>query len=226
MKPLPNGTEADKFLLRVIHDLRAPLRQSRSRAELLQREMTGKLPDTADAHLTEVIAGNRDMDTFLRRLAEYCQAGWTMDRDLRVGAGFVMSNAVQAAGLGSLEPPVRLSSDLNGTVVPAVLQKALVELLDNAHKFHSDAEISIELEAVRSGPDLIFQVSDNGIGFDSDSCERIFEPLERLHGTTAFPGFGFGLAICRRIVLALKGRVWAEPNPAGGATFRLAVPAD
>jgi signal transduction histidine kinase len=192
----------------------------------LQRELGAAVPDSTAAHLSAVIDANKEMDVFLRRLAEYCQAGSALDRDVRVSAAFAVQNAIQAAGLESLDPPVRLDAGaLDGELVPAPLQKVLVELLDNARKFRSTADPSIGIRALRSGGDLLFDVSDNGIGVEPEARERIFEPLERLHSQAAFPGFGFGLAISRRILSGCDGRIWAQSNPGGGSIFSVAVPA-
>jgi signal transduction histidine kinase len=71
----------------------------------------------------------------------------------------------------------------------------------------------------------VFQVRDNGIGFESKFSARIFEPMIRLHGSGTYPGCGFGLAIGRRIVEELGGRLWAESTPNEGSTFYFSLPA-
>ncbi len=68
-------------------------------------------------------------------------------------------------------------------------------------------------------------MADNGIGFDQQYGERIFEVFGRLHGRTAYPGTGMGLAICRKIVERHGGTIAAHGEPGRGARFRIRLPA-
>ena len=67
-------------------------------------------------------------------------------------------------------------------------------------------------------------MSDNGIGFDPEDAEKIFQPLVRLHGKAGFPGNGLGLALVKKIADNHKGIVYAEGQPGEGARFILIIP--
>ena len=71
----------------------------------------------------------------------------------------------------------------------------------------------------KGGREWMFDISDNGIGFDPIYAQRIFGVFKRLHGRNEYPGSGIGLAICSRIVSLYGGRIWAEGRPGAGATF-------
>jgi signal transduction histidine kinase len=67
-------------------------------------------------------------------------------------------------------------------------------------------------------------IQDNGIGFDVQYLERIFQPFQRLHGRSQYEGSGIGLAICRRIVERHGGSITAQSQPGEGATFIVRLP--
>ena len=69
-----------------------------------------------------------------------------------------------------------------------------------------------------------FTFSDNGIGFETEYSEQIFEVFKRLHGRDIFPGSGIGLALCRRIVANHQGLMFARSVPNQGSTFHIIFP--
>jgi PAS domain S-box-containing protein len=97
-------------------------------------------------------------------------------------------------------------------------------LLSNAVKYGgTTASINIVAEG---GPDgVTVRVLDDGPGFDSDGIDRLFDLYYRAPGSAVqAPGAGIGLFVCRRIVAALGGEIWARPRPSGGAEFGFRLP--
>ena len=107
-------------------------------------------------------------------------------------------------------------------------QNQLVELfqnlIGNAIKFRGDRPPRVEVAARREGSDWVFSVADNGIGIESQFFDRIFQVFQRLHGESEYPGTGIGLAICKRIVERMGGRIWVESTLGVGATFYFSIP--
>ena len=66
--------------------------------------------------------------------------------------------------------------------------------------------------------------SDNGIGFEQQYADRIFELFQRLHSRFEYEGTGIGLAICKKIVQNHKGFIYADGKPGQGATFAIYLP--
>ena len=97
----------------------------------------------------------------------------------------------------------------------------LENLLENAWKFtaHRDGA-TIEFAATSAGDaPVCCYVRDNGAGFDPAYAGKLFQPFQRLHSASEFPGSGIGLASVRRIIERHGGRTWAEGTVDGGATI-------
>jgi light-regulated signal transduction histidine kinase (bacteriophytochrome) len=108
-----------------------------------------------------------------------------------------------------------------------LLRQVFVNLLGNAIKYSRDRQPAI-IE-VRGHVDLelgelVYQVQDNGVGFDDRYADKLFGVFQRLHRAEDFEGTGAGLAIVKRIVHRFLGRVWAESVVDQGATFSFALP--
>jgi len=214
-------TDLDRFLLSLIHDLRAPLRQAMLRGQLLERSTAGTMISENEAHLVAVLQAQRLIDTFLCRLAEYCNAGSDPSASPLVGIDVLLQNAVRMAGAN---PEVDIIiENVPECRAPSSVQKVFVELIDNARKFRH-GHVSVRISSNCNESECIFEVRDTGIGFEPHLAETLWEPLQRLNGIGVFPGFGFGLAISRRIVGGIKGRTWVKSTVGEGSSFFFSIP--
>jgi signal transduction histidine kinase len=102
------------------------------------------------------------------------------------------------------------------------LSIALRNLLDNAVKFSArSAQPTLTIRSRSSGDRCVLSVQDNGTGFDMRFYDKIFEIFQRLHRAEDYPGTGVGLALVRKAMERMGGRVWAESSAGNGATFYL-----
>jgi light-regulated signal transduction histidine kinase (bacteriophytochrome) len=107
----------------------------------------------------------------------------------------------------------------------ALLRILWKHLIVNAAKFASLQPIPrLEIRASIEAGRVVYQVRDNGIGFDMKYADQLFGLFQRLHGDAAYPGSGIGLAMVKRIVHRHGGTVWASARPGEGATFSFALP--
>jgi Histidine kinase-, DNA gyrase B-, and HSP90-like ATPase len=107
-------------------------------------------------------------------------------------------------------------------VDPRQLRRVLQNLLGNAVKYRGEAPRRVELTALRDSQEWVVTMRDNGLGVDPEKATRIFDMFARANDET--DGVGIGLAVCRRIIEAHGGRIWAEAPQGGGSAFRFTLP--
>jgi two-component system sensor histidine kinase KdpD len=119
---------------------------------------------------------------------------------------------------------VNLPPDLPLVPLDAVLiEQVFINLLENAVKY-TPPGTPIEISATAVEGAVRVDVADRGPGLPPGEEGRIFEKFYRAPGTTATSGVGLGLTICRGIITAHGGRIWAENRPGGGAVFHFTLP--
>jgi two-component system sensor histidine kinase/response regulator len=207
------------------HDLRAPLRSIRGFSQILAEELGDQLPREAADALQRVLKGGERMaamvDDLYRLLKLSGDAGTATDVDTAAVLKDVAANL-----RGDLEQAgATLTNDELPTVCgnPMLLGQVFQNLIANAVKYGAVDRPVIHVGARRVGDAWQFSVHDNGIGIEPDDRERVFQLFHRL--TSDGTGTGVGLALCKRAVEKLGGRIWIEPDTgAGGTTFCFTIP--
>lgn len=117
--------------------------------------------------------------------------------------------------------PAELAADINA----ALLEQAVVNLLDNAIKYSSPQTV-VDVLAAHEGEDLLIQVQDQGCGIEAQHLPRLFERFYRVDKARSreLGGTGLGLAIVRHIALAHRGSVTVDSTVGVGSTFYLRLP--
>jgi light-regulated signal transduction histidine kinase (bacteriophytochrome) len=97
-------------------------------------------------------------------------------------------------------------------------------LIGNAIKFRGEVPPKIHINTDRRDAEYIFIVCDNGIGFEPEYNELIFQIFQRLYSEDEYPGTGIGLAICKKIVELHEGSIWTKSELGKGSQFYFTLP--
>jgi signal transduction histidine kinase len=220
--------ELETFSYSVAHDLKGPLRGIDGYSRLLLAGYSERLDDQGRQFLQNVRLAAQQMGRLTDDLLAYSrlerrdmQTGEISPRDLMEALLAERTDEIKTRGVAvSMDLPFSsVTADRDG------LALALRNLLENALKFSRDVpHPAIEIAGRDTGSACMLSVRDNGIGFDMKYHERIFGIFERLQRSEDYPGTGVGLAIVKKAMERMGGRVWAESVPGKGATFYLELP--
>ena len=217
-----SNADLEQFAYVASHDLRTPLRNIMSYAQLLERRYTGKLDADADDFIGFIVDNSKKMSQLISDILEYSRSSRQTEPLLPISA----ENAVTQA-LGNLKSDMDLAgAEIRVEALPQVmaveahLVSLFQNLLGNAIKYRMPdrpSQISVGAERI-SAEFWQFTVADNGIGIDPAYHSKIFEMFQRL-SPSAQEGTGIGLTLCRRIVHRFGGKIWVESEEGRGATF-------
>ena len=217
----------EQFAYVASHDLQEPLRTMGVYAQLLAKQYKGKLDADADMFIDHIVTASKRMSTQVKDLLTYARTATeigrpssiALDEDLEAAIS-QLTQAIEESGATITHDPLPTMQVDRGQMV-----RLFQNLVSNALKYrHHGQSPRVHIGAEQSGQEWIISVQDDGIGFDPKYATNIFTPFKRLHTAGEYPGTGVGLAICRRIVEAHGGRIWAESKPGEGATFRFTLP--
>jgi two-component system, OmpR family, sensor histidine kinase KdpD len=214
------------LLAAVSHDLRTPLASAKAAVTSLRsadvnwtEEDRSELLATADEsldRLTHLVENLLDMSRL--------QAGALSLFPRPVGMDEIVSRA-----LDNLEPAARkISVDIPESlpeinVDPAILERVIVNLTENALKYSPDGQPPL-LTASALGDRVELRVVDRGPGIPEEDRDKMFVPFQRLGDTDNTTGVGLGLALSRGLTEAMGGELSAEETPGGGLTMTVSVP--
>ena len=222
-----SNADLEQFAYVASHDLQEPLRMVASYVQLLSRRYRGKLDADADEFIGFAVDGATRMQRLIQDLLAYARVGRSGRQPIVTHVGLCAEAAVEQLQESIVENDarVRVDADCEAMAVPSQLTQLFQNLIGNALKFRGSEAPRIDIDAVRESSCWHVRVSDNGIGIEPQHRERVFAIFQRLHTRREYPGTGIGLAICRKIVEGLGGRIWVESDPGKGSVFHFTLPA-
>jgi PAS domain S-box-containing protein len=222
-----SNDELQQFAYVASHDLQEPLRMVASYTQLLAQRYKGRLDTDADEFIAFAVDGSNRMQGLIQDLLTYSRAGTNGKVLHEISSENAFQRALDNLGVAIEESGTVVTHDALPVVATDATQLTQVfqNLIGNAIKYRRTEAPRIHVSARKNeNREWIFSVRDNGLGIDPQYFERIFVLFQRLHGREEFKGTGIGLAICKKILERLGGRIWVESQPGAGSNFLFALP--
>ena len=232
--------EHEDFIMIASHDLQAPLRKLSTFVERLIYKFKEVKGDEVNTYVDRIQSTLAGMSKMIDSLSAFSYASESRPGFTKCNLNEILQNVLKDIHLATIENNVVFtSSSLDAIEGNAAQLKSLFEnIIYNAIKFQKkDTSLQIQIstgvitEEDKKAFDLnknkIYHkivITDNGIGFDQQYCEKIFQPFVRLHGKSEYEGDGCGLALCKKIMQKHHGFIYATSSKNSGSRFTLIFP--
>ena len=235
-----SNKELEEFAYVASHDLNEPLRKITTFIERLNNKYKSELGDDGVLYLNRIIAAVDNMRKLIDTLLEFSRTARRAQPMEMVDLNIILTEVRSDLELKIEETGTTIVADKLPVIeaVPSQMKQVFDNLLNNSIKFRqpqSSPHVTVtcqklnkkelttwNLDAARTWYKIDF--TDNGIGFEPEYSEKIFQIFQRLHGKSEYPGSGIGLAICKKITDHMNGIIYAQGIPGKGATFTIILP--
>jgi two-component system, LuxR family, sensor kinase FixL len=214
----------------IAHELSLPLSAILSNAQAGQRILVNGNATLAELReiLNEIVSEDKRASEVIRRLRLWLRKGESQQHSLRINK--VVQDVLKLIRSDLVNQNVAVGTELAGNLPtvtgdPVQLQQVLLNLVVNACDAMTDCvtperRLLIRTAVENGSSAVIVSVTDRGGSIPEDKMEQIFEPFF----TTKPKGMGLGLSVCRTIIAAHRGKLWATNNADRGATFHVSLP--
>lgn len=218
--------ELEAFSYSVSHDLRAPLRAINGFAKMLDEDYSAVFDVEAMRLFKRIEENAKKMGALIDDLLEFSKLGRK-----EIHRAPVQMTELAEETLYEINTSIHHNAKV--TIYPlhaahvdtTMIKQVMINLISNALKYSSKTEKPVvEIKSSLEEDEIIYSVSDNGVGFNNQYAGKLFGVFQRLHLQKDFEGTGVGLALVKRIIDKHGGRVWAEGELNKGATFFFSLP--
>ncbi|MGH3491904.1 MAG: sensor histidine kinase [Sciscionella sp.] len=210
------------------HELATPLTSLRTNIELLLRaeQQPDRMlaPEDRRRLLTDIQAQTGELSSLMAEVVDLAMDPATLEAPTELDLADVAAAALARARSRTPDYTFRLSaapSPVHGR--GSILERAVLNLLDNAAKFSDPSEV-IDVDVAAQDAVVRLSVTDHGRGIAEADLERVFQRFHRSTEARSLVGSGLGLSIVRQVIAAHGGQVWLERGATGGTIARVALP--
>ena len=236
-----SNRDLEEFAYIASHDLQEPLRKISMFTERLKAKFDQGLDKEGELFIDRILASAANMRTLIDNLLDFSRANRRSNTFDQVDVKSILDGVVAELELKIEETSAVISFSGTFPTIEAVkseMTQLFSNILSNAIKFRKiDVAADIQVQSGKltkaekhalglPGNQTFYkiEVKDNGIGFEPEYGEKIFQIFQRLNGKSEYPGSGIGLAICKKITEKHNGLIFAQSQPEEGATFTIILP--
>ncbi|MBA2500987.1 MAG: PAS domain-containing protein [Chitinophagaceae bacterium] len=235
-----SNKELEEFAYVASHDLQEPLRKLTTFSERLQNKYGDKLDEEGNSYLDRMLSATKNMRKLIDNLLEYSRTTTSTALIETFPLNLVLNKVLNDLELTIEETNTIVEIGKLPVIecIPGQLSQLFINIIGNAIKFRiPDQQPLIKINSRLLKPKersfylldelrnyYMITISDNGIGFEEEYAQRIFQIFQRLHSKAEYPGTGIGLSICKKIVENHKGLISATGQMLKGATFTIILP--
>ena len=217
-----SNSELEQFAYVASHDLQEPLRMVTSFLTQLEKKYEKIIDEKGKKYIELAVDGAKQMRQIILDLLEFSRIGRTESTEETI----YLNDLIQEIQILYRKRIEEKNAVINVGSLPMLhshkspLRQIFQNLISNALKY-SKMEIQpvINISAIEFPEYWQFSVADNGIGIHSDYFEKIFIIFQRLHHKEEYSGTGMGLAVAKKIIDNLNGKIWVQAKVGVGSTF-------
>ena len=217
-----SNAELEQFAFVASHDLQEPLRMITSFLAQLEKNYGHKLDERAEKYIFFAVDGAKRMRQIILDLLEFSRVGRKDGEIEKVDLNELIDEVISLQHQLINEKSAKIIVNKLPTIQvhKARIHQVFQNLINNALKYTKE-EVApvIEISVIENDYYWTFVVKDNGLGIEQEFFEKIFVIFQRLHAKDEFNGTGMGLAIVKKIVETLGGKIWLESEYGVGSTF-------
>lgn len=221
------NSELEQFAYVASHDLQEPLRMVTGFLDLFEKKYRDLVDVEGKMYIDYAVNGTNKMKSIIKDLLEYARIGRTKDSIEEFELEDLLANVTSllSGKIAEKQAEIVLKTPITIRTWRSPLNQVLMNLLDNSIKYSKrDIPPRIEIEVVQELNNWHFKVSDNGIGIDEKYFPKLFVIFQRLHSNNEYSGSGIGLAVIKKIIDNLGGKIWLTSTIGDGSCFHFLLP--
>jgi len=222
-----SNEELEQFAYVASHDLQEPLRMITSFLALLEKRYSSVIDEKGKRYIHFAVDGAKRMRQIILDLLAYSRVGRLEDKQEEVDLNVIVKEILSLFHRQIEERQANIKYFNLPTLhsFKAPLRQVFQNLIGNALKYQKAGEKpQVTISCQEAENDLHFTIKDNGIGVEAKHHDSIFIIFRRLHTNDTYQGTGMGLAVTKKIIESLGGKIWINSEENKGSEFHFIIP--
>ena len=223
--------ERERMLANIAHDIKTPITAIKGCAQMLSEDIISDEATKKD-YLGIILSRSHVIEHMVNDLKEVIKydVGSINLEFADVKMGYFIDDCIDDFRINHQEQRFNITfekkyEDLILCIDPNLIQRVFKNIIGNSLKYNRDREVDVRIDTDKVGNTIRFRISDDGVGVPDDALANLFDRLYRVDSSrnSKIEGSGIGLSICKEIIEAHKGKIWAE-NENGRFSILFSIP--